>query len=159
MSGSTTKKVLVRRLDRQLIAGYASPQSYLRPEGVEVLTREGQVLVTPYKELKAVYFVREFEEEGLEGTKLFHSRPKVSGLWVRMKFRDDELLDGILPNDLLQLMDRGFTVTPPEAYSNTQRVFVPKEALSEFMVLGVIGSPLNRGKQKAPVKEQIGLFE
>ncbi len=162
MSASTTKKVLVRRLDRQVIAGYASPQSYLRPEGVEVLTRDGQVLVTPYQELRAVYFVRDLDADAdLEGTKLFHSRPKLNGLWVRLKFRDDELLDGIVPNDLLQLMEYGLMITPPEAYANTQRIFVPRQALVELTVLGVIGSPLSRGRrrERAPAKEQIELFE
>jgi hypothetical protein len=160
LAGSTTKKVLLRRQDRQVIAGYASPQTYLRAEGVEILTREGQVLLTPYKELKAVYFVREFEAGAEEGNRQFHSRPKLDGLWVRMKFRDEEMLEGILPNDLLQIGEHGVTITPPEAYSNAQRIFVPRQALSEFKVLGVIGSPIHRERRKRlPAKEQIELFE
>ena len=31
-----------------------------------------------------------------------------------MKFRDQELMDGILANNLLQLEPYGFTVTPPD---------------------------------------------
>ena len=76
-----------------------------------------------------------------------------------MKFRDGEVMDGILPNNLLQLGPYGFTVVPPEPYSNNQRVFSPREALSEFQVLGVVGSPLKRRKPKTAAKEQIGLFE
>jgi len=144
-----------------VIPGYAAPQSYLRPNGVEVLDRDGQVLVTPYQELKAVYFVREFDAapEG-EERKLFQSRPKLGGLWVRMKFRDDDLLDGILPNNLLQVMDTGVTVTPPDPSANTQKIFVPRMALTDLTVLGVIGSPASRPRRKpaAPSKEQIELF-
>ena len=162
MAGSTTKKVLLRRLDGNTIEGHAALHSYLRPEGVEILTREGQVLEIPYKELKAVYFVREFEvPEGAEEKKLFQSRPKLEGLWVRMRFRDEDVLEGILANDLLQITDQGLTVTPPDPYSNHQKIFVPRQALRELTVLGVIGSPLNkpRAKRRPPSKDQIELFE
>ena len=162
MAGSTTKKVLVRRLEGQVLAGYASPQTYLRPDGVEVLTREGQVALVPYQSLKAVYFVREFDpESGAEEKKLFQSRPKLEGLWVRMRFRDDDVLDGILPNDLLQLSEQGLTITPPDPYSNNQKIFVPRLALKELTVLGVIGSPLSKPPRKArpPSKDQKELFE
>ncbi len=162
MAGSTTKKVLVRRLDGQVIAGYTSPPTYQRPDGVEVLTRDGQVLLVAYKDLKAVYFVREFEPAASgEEKKIFQSRPKLEGLWVRMKFRDEDVLDGVLANDLLQLTDKGLTVTPPDPYSNNQRIFVPRLALVELTVLGVIGSPLSkpRRKRRAAEKEQIELFE
>src|SRR5437899_2251496 len=115
MTGSTTKKVLVRRMDGNPVPGYANPQTYLRPEGVEILTREGQVLEIAYKDLKAVYFIRDFDAAAsAEEKKLFQSRPKLEGLWIRMRFRDDDVLDGILPNDLLQVNDRGLTVTPPD---------------------------------------------
>jgi hypothetical protein len=161
MAGSTTKKVLVRRLDGRATPGYASPQTYLRPDGVEVLSRDGQAVVVPYPEIKAVFFVREFDPPAGEEKKLFQSRPKLEGLWIRMRFRDDDLMDGVVPNDLLQLSDKGITVTPPDPYSNNQRIFVPRQALQELTVLGVIGSPLTkpRRKAKAAAKEQIELFE
>lgn len=162
MAGSTTKKVLVRRFDGQTITGYAAPQSYLRPDGIEILNRDGQLLVIPYKELKAVYFVRDFDvpKTGDE-KKLFQSRPKLEGLWVRMRFRDEDVLEGIVPNDLLQVTDLGMTVTPPDPYSNNQKIFVPRPALRELTVLGVIGSPIRkpRVKRLVPAKEQIELFE
>ena len=58
-----------------------------------------------------------------------------------MQFRDGEVLDGLLPNDLLSWDVAGFTVTPPEAMANNQKVFVPREALRGIQVLGVVGSP------------------
>ncbi len=162
MAGSTTKKVLVRRFDGQAVTGYAAPQSYLRADGIELLNRDGQLLVIPYKELKAVYFVRDFDvpDTGDE-KKLFQSRPKLEGLWIRLRFRDDDQLEGILANDLLQVTDLGVTITPPDPYSNHQRIFVPRQALKELIVLGVIGSPIHkpRAKRLVPAKEQIELFE
>ena len=73
--------------------------------------------------------------------------------------RDGDVMDGILSNNLLQLEPYGFTFIPPEPYSNNQKIFCPREALSEFHVLGVVGSPLTRRRRKEVPKEQIGLFE
>jgi hypothetical protein len=160
LAGSTTKKVLVRRFDREPLTGFVNPQSYLLPAGLELLKTEGIVSIIPYREIKTVCFVKDFEGVEVEPeSRVFHTRPKMDGLWVRMRFRDGEVMDGILSNNLLQLDPYGFTFIPPEPYSNNQRIFSPKEALSEFHVLGVVGSPLTRRRRKEIPKEQIGLFE
>lgn len=161
MSNSTTKKVYVRRLDHQLLAGYVTPQTYLRPEGIELIDRSAQVTTIPYDRVKAIYFVREFEGDPEADKKVFASRPKLDGLWVRLRFRDGELLEGVLPNNLLLMSEHGLTLTPPEANSNTHRVFVPRAALEDLKVLGVIGSPVHarRKRRKEPSKEQMDLFE
>jgi hypothetical protein len=83
----------------------------------------------------------------------------MDGLWVRVKFRDGEVMDGILANNLLLIESQGFTVVPPDPYSNNQRLFLPRAALAELQVLGVVGSPLRRRKPKPVPKEQIGLFD
>jgi len=160
VSNSTTKKVYVRRLDHQLLAGYVAPQTYLRPEGIELIDRSAQVTTIPYERIKAIYFVREFEGDPEADKKVFASRPKLDGLWIRLKFRDGELLEGVLPNNLLLMSEHGLTLTPPEANSNTHRVFVPRAALEDLKVLGVIGSPVHaRRKRKEPSKDQMDLFE
>ena len=48
---------------------------------------------------------------------------------------------------------------PPNPGINNQRVFVPRAALTELQVLGVVGSPLRLPKVKPKPKEQIELFE
>ena len=161
MAGSTTKKVLVRRFDRDPLTGFVNPQGYLLPTGLELLKTDGPVVVVAYREIKTVCFVRDFEAaaEAEPERRVFNTRPKMDGLWVRMRFRDGEVMDGIVSNNLLQLEPYGFTFIPPEPYSNNQRIFSPREALSEFHVLGVVGSPLTRRRRKEVPKEQIGLFE
>jgi hypothetical protein len=110
--------------------------------------------------LKSVQFVKDFEPPDPAGErKVFSTRPKMDGLWVRVKFRDGEVMDGILANNLLLIESQGFTVVPPDPYSNNQRLFLPRAALSELQVLGVVGSPLRRRKPKPVPKEQIGLFD
>ena len=158
MTGSTTKKVVVRRFERELLQGFVNPQGYLQPEGLELLTPDGAVVLVPYQELKSVCVVRDWVDDQPE-PKVFLTRPKMDGLWVRMHFRDGEVMDGILSNNLLQWEAYGFTVVPPEPASNNQRIFLPRQALLEMQVLGVVGSPLTRRRKRPVAKEQIGLFE
>jgi hypothetical protein len=109
----------------------------------------GTLSLVPYLDIKVVCFVRDFDSvEPSQEKKVFNNRPKTDGLWVRMKLRDGEVLDGILSNNLLQLAPEGFTVTPPDAYSNNQKLFVPRAAIDQFTVLGVVGSQLTRRKPK-----------
>lgn len=148
-------------MDKEVLRGYVNPQTFLKPDGVEILTVAGQVAFLPYKEVKGVYFVRDFEgDRGHLERKVFTSRPKLDGLWLRMKFKDNEILDGILPNNLLLVTEKGFTVIPPDPFANNQRIFIPKNSLAELTVLGVIGNPLKRKKRPAAVPPaQISLFK
>jgi len=157
MASSTTKKVLVRRFDRETLAGYVNPLSYLQLRAIELLLADGQVLSVPYADIKMVAFVRDFEMSG-ETPRTFNTRPKMDGLWVRFEFRDGDILEGIMPNNLLQVEPYGFLAIPPNPVRD-QRIFIPRSALKSVEVLGVVGSPLNRRKAKPEVRDQIGLFE
>ena len=148
MASSTAKKVLVRRFDRESLTGFVNVLSYLQPSSIEILKPDGALVLLPYEEVKSVNFVKDFEAEAEPG-KIFMTRPKLEGVWVRMLFRDGEVLDGILPNNLLAWDATGYTVTPPEPDSNNQRVFIPRSALRSIQVLGVVGSPLRPKRKKA----------
>ena len=76
-----------------------------------------------------------------------------------MLFRDSDLMEGILPNNLLQIDPYGFSFVPPDPFSNNQRIFVPREALRDIHVLGVVGGKAAARSKKAEVKDQIKLFE
>jgi len=157
---STNKKIVIRRFDREPVPGFVNPQSYLQAGGVEVLTVAGAALLIPYSEIKVLYFVRDFDSgESTAENRVFLTRPKVNGVWLRMRFRDGEVMDGVMTNNLLQLEPQGFTVVPPNSGSNSQRMFVPRAALVEVQVAGVVGSPLHVAKPKPKAKEQIGLFD
>jgi hypothetical protein len=159
LAASTSKRIVIRRFEREPVPGFVNPQTYLCAEGIEMLSQSGAILVVPYAEVKAVYFVRDFDAaEPSAEHRVFNTRPKISGVWVRMHFRDGELMDGILANNLLQLEPYGFTVVPPNPSSSNQRVFVPRAALADLQVLGVVGSPLRPRKPKPKPKEQIELF-
>ena len=109
------------------------------------MTQGGSVSMVPYDEVKLVCFVRDFQQgEPRKELRLFTTRPKLEGLWLRMYFRDGDAMDGILSNNLLQLDSFGFSVVPPDPGFQNQRIFVPRAALSRMEVLGVVGSPLAR---------------
>lgn len=160
MAGSTNKKVLVARFDRDTLAGFVNPQTYLGAQGLELLTTSGAVLTVPYGEVKTVSFVRDFDQaESRRELRQFTTRPKMEGLWVRLRFRDGDAMDGLLSNDLLHMEAQGFTIVPPDPGFQNQRVFVPKAALTEFQVLGVVGSPLRKTRKKPVPVEQIEMFD
>ena len=161
MPASTTKKALIRRYERETLAGYVNPASFLRPEGVELLSDQGHASMVPYSEIKLVAFVREFEGAAEPQRQVFQTRPKTAGLWVRLRFRDGGVLEGIIPNNLMLLEGSGFTVIPPDSFGNQQRVWAPRGSLAAVEVLGVVGSPLRKRKAAAPpaAKDQIGLFD
>jgi hypothetical protein len=130
LASSTNKKVLVQRFDRETLPGFVNPQTYLGERGIELLTPEGSVIVIPYSEAKTICFVRD-----LDGTdpsaerRAFVTRPKTGGLWVRLRLRDGDAWEGLIPNNLLSLEARGVSIAPPDPNSNSQRLFVPRTAL------------------------------
>lgn len=136
---STHKKVVVLFLDSSSLKGYLNPASLGRAESVELLTPAGERRPISLADIKSVYFVREFSESFELERKTFLSRPKLDGLWVRLRFRDDEVMEGIVGNNLLDLLDAGVQITPPDLHGNTLRMFVPRTALTEMKVLGVVG--------------------
>jgi hypothetical protein len=135
---STHKKVIVTFSDGTSLQGYVNPLR-LPDDPLDVLTTNGEHRQVPLKEIRAVYFVRDFTEDYEPERKAFFSRPKLDGLWVRLKFRDNQTLEGVVSNDLLALLDSGIQITPPDMNGAAVRIFVPRSALSEVTVLGVVG--------------------
>lgn len=136
---STHKRVVLVLLDHTPIRGYVNPSTLARAESVDLLTPDGEHRVIAIGEVKCIYFVREFDTAFEPERKAFLSRPKLDGLWVRLRFRDEDVMEGIVGNDLLGLLDAGVQLTPPDLHGNTLRMFVPRSALLEMKVLGVVG--------------------
>lgn len=157
MASSTAKKVIVRRFERDRVTGFVNPFSYLQQETIEVLKTDGTLALIAYAEVKTVSFVKDFDADTEVGRR-FLNRPKLEGLWVRMLFKDGEVADGILPNNLLLWDTVGYTVTPPEPDGNCQKIFVPRLALRSMQILGVVGSPLRTRKTRAAAEVQPSLF-
>jgi hypothetical protein len=136
---STHKKAVVLLADRSRIPCYLNPGALSRGDAAELLTQDGEFQSVPLAKIKSIYFVKEFSESFKPERKAFLSRPKLDGLWVRLRFRDQDELEGIVSSDLLDLLDNGVRLTPPDLSGNTLWVFVPRSALAEIKVLGVVG--------------------
>lgn len=153
---STHKKVVVELADKSALRGYLNPGRLVGADTLDLLTSEGEHEAVPVAKVRAVYFVRDLEEEFAPERKAFLSRPKLDGLWVKVTFRDGATLEGVIPNDLVAFLDNGLHLTPPDFNSNTDRIYVPRPAITELTVLGVVG--VARRKPAAAAAAQPRLF-
>jgi hypothetical protein len=153
---STHKKVVIVLTDKRTLRGYLSPTRLGQADPIDVLTPDGEHEGIPLSRIRSIYFVRDFSGDFEPERKAFLSRPKLDGLWVRLRYLDSETLEGVIPNDLLSLLDNGIQITPPDLNSSTDRIFVPRSALAEVTVLGVVG--IARRKPVAAAAAQPRLF-
>lgn len=138
--------------------GYLNPTNLGRSQVVDLLTTEGEQESIPLDEIRCIYFVRDFAGSFELERKTFFSRPKLDGLWVRLRFRDDDVLEGVVSNDLLELLENGVQLTPPDMHGNSLRLFIPRSALKEMKVLGVVGVARRTPRPAKPAADQPTLF-
>jgi len=145
-------------MDRDSVQGFVGAQ-FVVDGKLELLNTAGNVVSIDLRDVKGVFFVRDFNDsEGLL-RKTFTTRPRTAGLWVRLRFRDNDVVEGLMPNDLTQITAEGFLVNPPDTRSNIQRIFVPRSALAEMTVLAVIGAAARRRPMAAEDERQVAMFQ
>src|SRR3954453_13724635 len=107
---STHKKVIVKKMGRDVVSGYVAPAEFIVDHKLELLSTAGNLIRIDLNEIKCVYFVRDFNDPEGASRKTFATRPRTEGLWVRMKFKDNDVAEGLMPNDLTQLAVDGYLV-------------------------------------------------
>jgi hypothetical protein len=148
------KKVILRKLSRDWLAGYLPPSDFVSKEHVEMLDLAGKLVLVALSEVKWICFVRDFQS-GDAGQperllrKTFVTRPRTQGLWIRVRLKDNDLIEGLAQNDLSLLDAEGLFLNPPDTRSNTQRIFLPRQAVAELDVLAVIKAGPRRGPADA----------
>jgi len=155
---STHKKVVILFADRRSQRGYLNPSRLGQSDPLDLLTPEGEHQELPLSRVRSIYFVREFSDDFEPARKAFLSRPKLDGLWLRLRYSDGETLEGVVRNDLLSLLDNGIQITPPDLNAATDRIFIPRSALSEVTVLGVVGVARRKPAAAAASASQPRLF-
>lgn len=146
---STRKKVIVRTLQGQLHWGYLPVSGLRSGDEVELLLPDGRAMTLRFNDIKHIAYVRDFnpadpgEPERLT-MRSFPSKPRGGGLWVRVQFATGDTLEGLLHSGL-PLLDMfadegGVFLEPPDRSGNTQRLFLPRPAITALEVLGVAGS-------------------
>lgn len=92
----------------------------------------------PTKDAKAVFFVKTFEGDLKHRALHFHEHaPVMQGLWVRVYFHDNEMIEGIVSNTSDYVLQDGFFLMPTDPNGNNRLVYVLKGGLKDFHVLGL----------------------
>jgi len=150
---TSRKKVIVRRFSGDALPGYLPASAFVHNHSLDLLDLSGRILALTLNDIKLVSYVRDFNlSDTVNPERLtrraFLARPRSEGLWLRMTFRTGELLEGLAPTDrsLLDSLvdDAGLFLTPPDTRSNTQRLYVPRAAITELQLLAVITTPSRR---------------
>ena len=147
----------MRKFSRDWLTGYVDPQGFARAGSLELLDSTGKVLTLALEEVKMLCFVREFLP-GADPERLirrsFTSRPRTPGLWLRMRLRDGEEIEGLTSNDASFLEPEGIQCAPPDLRSNTQRLFLPRTAIRSLEIVAVI-HPSTRRKIEPADQEDL----
>jgi Family of unknown function (DUF6982) len=157
------KKVILRKRNRDWLAGYLPPVEFVEEGKITLLDPAGKVTTLELQEVKWICFVRDFQSgESSDPERLlrrsFASRPRNEGLWLRMQLLDDDVtLEGLAVNNLSFLDPYGVFITPPDTRSNTQRIFLPRSSLATLEIVAVIGVASRR--KTSPETAQADLFE
>ena len=153
MPGSR-KKVIVRKLSRDWLAGYLPPAGFVEAEQVQLLDLSGKLVAVEMAEVKWICFVRDFQSGDANQPerllrKTYATRPRSQGLWMRVRLKDNDVLEGLAQNDQTLLDDDGLCLIPPDTRSNTQRIFIPRTSVLELEVLAVIKTGVRREAAEA----------
>lgn len=144
-------KVVAHKKSGQVFKGYAdlpismdvsllpSHAPVVLPKSIDIVPETGgRVSHVQVDTLKALFFVKSFQGDSTYNeTKFFNPEPKIEGLWVHLTFEDGEATEGIIHNNIGFLNEPGFLLKPPDPLSNNQAVYVLKNALAQFSVVGV----------------------
>jgi hypothetical protein len=109
------------------------------PENFRVRVNHSNIVkVVSVKDIKAVFFVNNFEGDSDHQHLNFHNRaPIADGIWMRLQFLDGEVMEGIVFNSLRYLVDPGFFLLPTDPDSNNRLVYVRKNKLADHRILGM----------------------
>lgn len=165
---SSRKPVIVRKFSRDWCAGYAGVAFGQESTELEILDLTGKVLRIGWEQVKWVCYVRDLPTasqiaDQANPERLLHKRfsirPRTAGLWLRMTLTDGEELEGLAANDRSLVDGAGLLLTPPDTRSNTQRIYVPRQAIQSLEVLSLIGAAARKRAEAAGRdREQPELF-
>ena len=148
MAGSH-KKAILRKLSRDWVAGYVAAEGFCREGAVELLDLTSKVVQVPAREIKWICYVRDFNSGEVNNPerllrKTFAGRPRIEGVYLRLKLTDGDVLEGVAANDRGLISGEGVFLLPPDTRANTQRIWIPCSAVSELEVVAVIGTAVRK---------------
>jgi hypothetical protein len=162
---SARKSVIVRKFSRDWCAGYVGTDFGQNEPELEVLDLTGKVMRMGWGQVKWVCYVRDFPAGSSDQAnperlvrKRFSVRTRTAGLWLRLTLTDGDELEGLAANDRTLVEGAGLLLTPPDTRSNTQRIYVPRQAIQTLEVVSLIGAAGKMRPETAKPGEQPELF-
>jgi hypothetical protein len=162
---TSRKKAIARKLTQDWVAGYLPSSNFFhrgaQNGSIELLALDGKTLQLDATSLKWICYVRDFNSGEAANPerllrKTFTGRPRTEGLLLRIRLSDGDIIEGLAVNDASLVSGEGIFLTPPDVRSNTQRIWIPPTAISEFEVIALIRVAKRKepGPPKAPSAQE-----
>jgi hypothetical protein len=97
----------------------------------------------PLDGVKAIFFVKSFEGKWHDDLRFHDHLPAPECLWVRATFHDGEVIEGLLGNNPNYVIHPGFYMSPIDPEGNNWLIYILKNSLKDFQILGLRAAPKN----------------
>jgi hypothetical protein len=145
---SAGQEMLVIQFGDRTLKGYAE-----RTEWEDLNTRESAPMFQrlgsksteeiPLDGIKAIFFVKSFEGKWHDDLRFHDHLPAPDCLWVRATFNDGEIIEGFIVNDAAHVIHPGFYMSPIDPEGNNWLIYIVKNQLKDFQILGLRAAPRN----------------
>lgn len=109
------------------------------PRVITISSREDRRPVeVALNDVKAIFFVKSFDGDKTRKDLHFYANgPEVGDIWVEIHFKDHEIMEGTIHNSIHHLVEPGFFLNPSDRGGNNLLIYVNKDAILNYRVLGV----------------------
>jgi hypothetical protein len=143
--------MLVIQFGDRTVKGYAERSQWLPVEDLDlklsppVFRRLGSDTLEqiPIDGVKAIFFVKSFEGKWHDDLRFHDHLPAPECLWVRVTFHDGEVIEGLIGNNHNYVVHAGFYMSPIDPEGNNWLIYVLKNKLKDFQILGLRAAPKN----------------
>ena len=97
----------------------------------------------PLDGVKAIFFVKSFEGKWHDDLRFHDHLPAPDCLWVRVTFYDGEVIEGLIGNNPNYVIHPGFYMSPIDPEGNNWLIYILKNKLKDFQILGLRAAPKN----------------
>lgn len=105
------------------------------------LIDSGRTERIPLDGVKAIFFVKSFEGKWHDDLRFHDHLPAPDCLWVRATFLDGEVIEGLINNHSGYVIQPGFYMFPIDPEGNNLLMYVLKNKLKDFQILGLRPAP------------------
>jgi hypothetical protein len=129
-------KVIVRTRDKRIFRGFS--KSELINDKVHVIDAKGNQQEFDLEDLKAVFFVKDFDgDPSYREVRFVRGSAVAQWLWAQATFFDGEVIEGRLRNGMSLFDSRGVFLWLSDEEANNEVVFVVRSALRDFRIVGI----------------------